>query len=295
VNVAARPEDLASATRAATIGIFDGVHRGHRQILDTVKETGLPSLVITFEPHPRTVRGNRVELLGTTERRLELLEEAGVDDVLLLHFDDQLGMLTPEAFVETILRPSGVEIVVEGEGFRFGSRRSGDLALLERLGFDVRTVQLVSDTLQLGGEISSTRIRQLIVAGEIVEAATLLGRPPELEGTVVLGDQRGGTLGFPTANLALPADLIVPTNGIYAGSALGHRAALSIGTNPHYGGSERRVEAFLLDYEGDLYGQHLVVELWERLRDEAAFESEAALIAAIASDVERTKASRRPA
>jgi riboflavin kinase/FMN adenylyltransferase len=287
VNVAARPEDLAAASRAATIGIFDGVHRGHRQILDTVRATGMPSLVITFEPHPRTVRGNRVELLSTTARRLELLEEAGVDDVLLLHFDDQLGMLTPETFVETILRPSGVEVVVEGEGFRFGSRRSGDLALLERLGFDVRTVKLVD-------EISSTRIRQLIAAGEIVEAATLLGRPAELEGTVVLGDQRGGTLGFPTANLAMPADLIVPTNGIYAGSALGHRAALSIGTNPHYGGTERRVEAFLLDYEGDLYGQHLVVELWERLRDEASFESEAALIAAIASDVERTKAARRP-
>jgi riboflavin kinase/FMN adenylyltransferase len=287
VNVALRPEDLTAASRAATIGIFDGVHRGHRHILDTVRATGLPSLVITFEPHPRTVRGNRVELLSTTGRRLELLEEAGVDDVLLLHFDDQLGKLEPEAFVETILRPSGVEVLVEGEGFRFGSRRSGDLALLERLGFDVRTVELVD-------EISSTRIRQLISAGEIVEAARLLDRPVELEGTVVLGDQRGGTLGFPTANLALPADLIVPTNGIYAGSALGHRAALSIGTNPHYGGTERRVEAFLLDYEGDLYGQHLVVELWERLRDEAAFESEAALIAAIASDVERTKAARRP-
>jgi riboflavin kinase/FMN adenylyltransferase len=287
VNVALRPEDLSAASRAATIGIFDGVHRGHRQILDTVVETGLPSLVITFEPHPRTVRGNRVELLCTTERRLQLLEEAGVEDVLLLHFDDQLGMLEPETFVDTILRPSGVEVIVEGEGFRFGSRRSGDLVLLERLDFDVRTVKLV-------GEISSTRIRQLIVAGEIVEAATLLGRPVELEGTVVLGDQRGGTLGFPTANLALPTDLIVPANGIYAGSALGHRAALSIGTNPHYGGTERRVEAFLLDYEGDLYGQHLVVELWERLRDEAAFESEAALIAAIATDVERTKAARRP-
>jgi riboflavin kinase / FMN adenylyltransferase len=287
MNVALRPEDLGAATRAATIGIFDGVHRGHRQILDTVRGTGLPSLVVTFEPHPRTVRGNRVELLCTTERRLQLLEAAGVDDLLLLRFDDDLGMLEPEVFVETVLRPSGVAVVVEGEGFRFGSRRSGDLDLLERLGFDVRTVQLVDD-------ISSTRIRQLIVAGDIVQAASLLGRPVELQGTVVLGDQRGGTLGFPTANLALPADLIVPTNGIYAGSALGHRAAVSIGTNPHYGGTERRVEAFLLDYEGDLYGQELVVELWERLRDEAAFESEAALVAAIASDVERTRAARRP-
>ena len=128
----------------------------------------------------------------------------------------------------------------------------------------------------------------------MTQAAQLLGRPAELPGTVVLGDQRGGTLGFPTANLALPPDLLVPKIGIYAGSALGHRAAVSIGTNPHYGGTERRVEAFLLDFDGDLYGQELRLELWERLRDEAAFGSEAELIAAIADDVERTRAASRP-
>ena len=126
-------------------------------------------------------------------------------------------------------------------------------------------------------------------------AAQLLGRPAEVEGTVVLGDQRGGTLGFPTANLAPPADLLVPALGIYAGSALGHRAAISIGTNPHYGGTERRIEAYLLDYTGDLYGSRVVVELWERLRDEAVFESEAELIAAIDEDVARTRAAVRPA
>ena len=287
MSVVRRPDELAPTARAASIGIFDGVHIGHRRILDMVKASGLPSLVVTFEPHPRTVRGNRVELLCTTERRLALLAAAGIDDVLLLHFDDELGKLSPEAFAETVLRPSGVEVVVEGVGFRFGARRSGDLDLLERLGFEVQRVPLA-------GGISSTRIRQLIASGEIGEAATLLGRPFALEGPVVLGDQRGGTLGFPTANLALPPDQIVPANGIYAGFALGRRAAISIGTNPHYGGTERRVEAFLLDYEGDLYGQELVVEIWERLRDEAAFESEAALIAAIASDVEQTRAAVRP-
>ena len=122
----------------------------------------------------------------------------------------------------------------------------------------------------------------------------MLGRPHELDGIVVAGDQRGGTLGFPTANLLLEPDLAVPRFGIYAGSALGQRAAVSIGTNPHYGGTERRIEPYLLDFDGDLYGQRLVVELWERLRDEAAFESEAELVAQIAADVERTRAAVRP-
>ena len=288
MNVARHPAELEpQQQRAATIGIFDGVHRGHRQILEAVGATGLRSLVVTFEPHPRTVRGNRVELLTTTERRLELLEETGIDDVLLLHFDGDLSLLTPDAFADSILRASGVQVVVEGDGFRFGRQRSGDLDLLARLGFDVRRVSLVDD-------ISSTNIRQLLVAGDVAQAASLLGRPHEVSGTVVLGDQRGGTLGFPTANLVPPLDLLVPKNGIYAGRALGHRAAVSIGTNPHYGGTERRVEAFLLDFQGDLYGRPLVLELWERLRDEAVFGSEQELIAAIAGDVERTRASVRP-
>jgi riboflavin kinase/FMN adenylyltransferase len=122
----------------------------------------------------------------------------------------------------------------------------------------------------------------------------MLGRPFELDGTVVAGDQRGGTLGYPTANLLLEPDLAVPRFGIYAGSALGHRAAVSIGTNPHYGGTERRIEPYLLDFEGDLYGRRLVVELWERLRDEAAFASEDELVAQISRDVDATRGARRP-
>jgi riboflavin kinase/FMN adenylyltransferase len=288
VNVAHDVAELEPASRAATIGVYDGVHLGHRRILDAVRASGLRSLVVTFDPHPRTVTADDpVRLLCTTERRLELLEEAGIDDVLVLPFDTDLLELSPEAFAESILRAAGVEIVAEGEGFRFGRGRTGDLELLERLGFEVRRVPLVES-------ISSTRIRQLLEAGEVAQAAKLLGRPAELCGTVVFGDHRGETLGFPTANLDVPPDVLVPKDGIYAGFGLGHRIALSIGTNLHYGGTERKVEGYLLDFEGDLYGEELVIEVWDYLRDEAAFGSEAELIAAIADDVERTRAAVRP-
>jgi len=288
VNVARRPEELEPARRAAAVGTFDGVHRGHRRVIEAARATGLRSAVVTFDPHPRTTFGDRVELLTTTQRRLELLEQVGVEDVLLLEFDEALAALSPEAFAESVLRRAGVEVVAAGDGFRFGHDRRGDLDLLERLGFDVRRVPLVDG-------VSSSHIRRLLAAGEVVRAAALLGRPPEVEGTVVTGDRRGGTLGFPTANLDVRAGLIVPAYGIYAGEALGARAAVSIGTNPHYGGGERKVEAYLLDYEGDLYGGRLVVELWERLRDEGAFVSEAELVAAIADDVRRARSARRPA
>ena len=142
--------------------------------------------------------------------------------------------------------------------------------------------------------MSSTRIRQLVAAGDVRGAAPLLGRPVEVEGIVVSGEARGGTLGFPTANLRIEPTLLVPEYGIYAGSALGQPAAGSIGVNPHYGGAERRIEAFLLDFEGDLYGHRLVFELWERLRAEAAFESEAELVEQIARDVVATRAATRP-
>ncbi|HEY4349086.1 MAG TPA: riboflavin kinase, partial [Gaiellaceae bacterium] len=142
--------------------------------------------------------------------------------------------------------------------------------------------------------VSATRIRHLLGAGEMREAAALLGRPVEVEGIVVSGDARGGTLGFPTANLRADHSLLVPRFGIYAGAALDHRAATSIGVNPHYGGAERRIEAFLLDFEGNLYGRRVIVELWDRLRDEAVFESEAELIDQIAADVAATRAAVRP-
>jgi len=287
VNVARCPDELEPARRAVAIGTFDGVHLGHRRVIDAARAAHLRPAVVTFDPHPRAFFGNRVELLSTLERRLELLDGAGVEDVLVLSFDESLATLRAEEFAESILRAVGAEVVAAGETFRFGQGRAGDLDLLERIGFDVRRVPLVEN-------ISSSHVRSLLAAGDVRHAAQLLGRPAEVEGTVVLGDQRGGTLGFPTANLAVAPDLLVPAYGIYAGSARGHRAAVSIGTNPHYGGTERRVEAFLLDFEGDLYGSRVVVELWERLRDEAVFGSEAELVEAIDADVARTRAAVRP-
>jgi len=288
VIVATRPEDLPATPRAVAIGTFDGVHLGHMRVLEAARAAHLQPAVVTFDPHPRSFFGQQVELLTTLERRLDLLQRAGVEDVLVLRFDEGLASLDPETFAERVLRGVGAEVVAAGDGFRFGHGRTGDLGLLERLGFDVRRVPLVDN-------VSSSHIRKLLVAGEIERAATLLGRPPEVEGIVVLGDQRGRLLGFPTANLETPPDLLVPALGIYAGATIGHRTAISIGTNPQYHGVERRVEGHLLDFDGDLYGERMVFELWERLRDEAVFGSEAELVAAIGHDVARTREAVRPA
>ena len=287
MKVAHRPEELATGECIAAIGSFDGVHRGHRRVLETARAAGTPVTVVTFWPHPRLVLGNRVELLSTLERRIELLEEAGVDEVLVVEFTPELAAREPAEFAESILRQIGAKVIVVGESFRFGRAAAGDPDVLRQLGFDVRTVPTLEG-------VSSTNVRGLLREGDVVGAARLLGRPPELEGTVVLGDQRGGTLGYPTANLRLEPDLACSRYGIYAGFGLGHRAAVSIGTNPHYGGTERRIEPYLLDFDGDLYGRRLVLELWDRLRDEAVFESEAALVEQIARDVEHTKGARRP-
>ena len=237
--VARSVEELPGGERTVAIGSFDGVHRGHLRVLETARDAGGTMTVVTFWPHPRLVLGNRVELLSTLERRLELLEAQGVDEVLVVAFTPELAALEPEQFAESLLRRIGTVVIVVG-------------------------------------------------------AARLLSRPAEVEGTVTLGDQRGGTLGFRTANLAVDPELLVPAYGIYAGAARGWRAAISIGVNPHYGGDERRIEPHLLDFEGDLYGQRLVVELWQRLRDERAFGSEADLVAQIARDVEAARAAERP-
>jgi riboflavin kinase / FMN adenylyltransferase len=270
-----------SVTKALAIGTFDGVHRGHRRVLEQA------DAVVTFDPHPRVVLGNQVELISTLERRLELIREAGIEEVVVVDFTLELSQLEPEDFVARHIRPLGASAVVAGEDFRFGRQRRGDLDLLAGLGFEVRRVPPVEG-------VSSTEIRRLLREGDVRGAAKLLGRPAEVDGTVVAGDARGGTLGFPTANLAVAPEVLVPAHGIYAGAALGARAAVSIGTNPHYGGRERRIEAFLLDFAGDLYGTRLVVELWTRLRDERAFSREEELLAAIAADVEATRMATRP-
>lgn len=288
MKILGSPQEAEPAARAVAIGTFDGVHRGHRAVIESTQATGLRSTVLTFDPHPRSVLGYDVQLLTTFERRVELIGEVGPDELLRVEFTPELSRLEPIEFVDTFLRPLGARVILAGEGFRFGAKRSGDLDLLRSVGFETAEVSFVPG-------VSSSRIRELLRAGDVEDASQLLGRPHELEGTVVSGDQRGGTLGFPTANLAVPADLLVPAHGIYAGEARGHRVAMSIGVNPHYGGVERRVEAFLLDFEGDLYGEWLRIELWERLRDERSFSDEAELVDQIARDVEAARAAEKPA
>ena len=180
MNVAHRPEELEPARRAVAIGTFDGVHRGHRRVLEAACAARLRSTVVTFDPHPRTVFGSRIELLTTLERRLELLEESRVEDALVLRFDEALASLEPEVFADVVLRAIGAEVVAAGDGFRFGRRRAGDLAVLEALGFDVRRVPLVDN-------VSSSHVRALLTAGDVVHAAKLLGGPAEVEGYLPRG------------------------------------------------------------------------------------------------------------
>ncbi len=286
MTVAGSPAELESRPRTVAIGTFDGVHVGHRAVLAAAAAGPSPT-VVTFDPHPRAVLGGEVSLLATLERRLELFADVGIEDVLVVEFTEETASLTAEQFARDHLLAIGARTVAAGAGFRFGRARAGDLELLRSLGLRVEEVPLVPG-------ISSTRIRELAAAGQVVDAAVLLGRPLEVEGTVVGGDHRGAGLGFPTANLEVGEGLLVPSYGIYAGAVGDRRAAVSIGVNPHYGGMERRVEAFLLDWSGDLYGRRLVVELWERLRDERVFASEAELVEQIARDVTQTRAASRP-
>jgi riboflavin kinase/FMN adenylyltransferase len=287
MRIAHTPSQVKRQPRAVAIGTFDGVHRGHRAVMQAAIETGLAPTAITFDPHPRIALGNRVELITTLERRLELIAAAGIETTLVLSFTPELQMLSPHEFAHHYLRSIGAEAIAAGPDFRFGARRAGGLALLRELGFRVLDVSPLAD-------VSSTAIRAALAKGDVVTAAQMLGRPFELDGLVVIGDQRGGTLGYPTANIALDASLACPGDGVYAGWARDHRAAVSVGTNPHYGGTERRIEPFLLDFDGNLYGQRLVVELWQRLRDQAVFASEEELVAQIAGDVEATGAAQRP-
>ena len=287
MNVVRIVDELPEARRGVAVGTFDGVHLGHLRVIDAARAAGLRTAVVTFDPHPRAVLGNDVELLTTLERRLELFAAAGVDDVVVLEFDAALAHLEATEFAELILRGMGAEIVAAGETFRFGHDRQGDLTMLESLEFDVRRVPVL-------GSVSSSRIRELLHAGEPHGAARLLGRPAEVEGIVVHGDGRGRELGFPTANLDVPPGLLIPPDGVYAGWTRDRLAAISVGTNPQFDGVDRRVEAHLLDFDDDLYDQRLVVEIWSWLRGQMRFESVEALVEHIAADVAQARTAKRP-
>lgn len=279
--------ELEPASRAVAIGVFDGVHRGHQAVIGAAVASERRSTVVTFEPHPRTVLGYGVQLLAPLERRIELIADCGADELLIVEFTSELSRLTPSEFARAILQPVGAKTIHVGADFRFGHGRGGDVDVLRSLGYPVSAVPVVPG-------VSSSEIRASAGEGDVVRAAAMLGRPFEVAGEVVVGDRRGGTLGFPTANLAVDPTLLVPSYGIYAGQARGRRVAMSVGVNPHYGGTERRIEAHLVDFDEDIYGEYLRVEVWQRLRGERAFESEDALVEQIERDVIDARAAVRP-
>jgi len=290
-----------------TIGVFDGVHRGHQAIIGhtvrRARELGLSSVVVTFDPHPAEVvrPGSHPAMLTEAGRKAELVEALGVDVLCVIPFTIEFSRLPAETFVHDVLvEHLHASAVVVGENFRFGHRAAGDVALLERLGrtfgFTVEGAPLVEDADTI---LSSTYIRSCIDAGDVLAAAAALGRPHRLEGVVVRGDARGRELGFPTANLLTVPYAAIPADGVYAAWLVrrGHapaRAAVSIGSNPTFAGRERRVEAYVLDFEGDLYGERLALDFVTRLREQRTYDGIEPLVAQIHADVEQTRSALAP-
>ena len=288
-----------------TIGVFDGVHRGHQRIVARAarigKELNLPVVVITFDPHPDEVirPGSHPPFLSSARRRAELLASLGADAVCVIPFTLDFSRLDPDEFVRTVLvERFHAAVVVVGEDFRFGHKAAGDVPLLAKLGekyeFTAEGMPLlVADD----GTISSTSIRELLAAGDVAAAAKVLGRPHRVEGVVVRGHQRGRALGFPTANLETPPHTAIPADGIYAGwlasldgdgrDAQRWPAAISIGTNPTFGEGERTVEAYAIDRDDlDLYGVHAAIDFMARLRGTLRFDSVDALVEQMRRDVD---------
>jgi riboflavin kinase / FMN adenylyltransferase len=330
-GVAALPEDMEPTV--VTVGMFDGVHRGHRALLDRVAAEaaarGVPAAAVTFDRHPLAVLrpGGEPPLLAPLDRKVALLGEAGMAVVLVLEFTRELSEVGAEAFATGVLFDGlAARAVVVGENFRFGHRAAGDPALLAALGRP-RGIEVVAVPLHAeGGQVvSSTRVRAELDAGDVAAAAASLGRPYAVEGVVVAGDHRGGPLlGVPTANLEVPAGIAIPADGVYAGHltdlaaegsgephdgpagsgsgpspsagakhvpvdrGIARPAAVSVGTNPQFG-TERRVEAHVLDFDGDLYGHRVSVGFSHRLRGQATFAGVDELAAQIRADIDQAR------
>ena len=294
-----------------TVGVFDGVHLGHQELIKRAvtlaHDRGLPSVLLTFDPHPAEVvrPGSHPAQLTTLARKAELVEQLGIDVFCVLPFTPELSKVPADEFVhEVLIEKLHVAAVVVGENFHFGHRAAGDVALLTQLGHRFGFVTdgeklVVVPNAEPGGEItfSSTYIRACIDAGDVTAAQAALGRPHRLEGIVVRGDRRGHELGFPTANLSTPRYAAVPADGVYAcwftllnPAGDGPRmAAVSVGTNPTFSGRERRVEAFVLDVDADFYGQRVAIDFVRRLRAMERFPSSEALVEQMHLDVRRTR------
>lgn len=292
------PGPLGWPRPAVTLGNFDGVHRGHQALVAAVveeaRDRGGTAVVLTFDPHPARVLNPRraPQALMTAEQKAEVLAALGVERVVALSFTLELSQKAPEEFAALVLRDTvGAALVAVGPDFRFGRDRSGSLETLQRvgprLGFDVKAVPAV---MHRGEPISSTRIRETLVAGDVEEAAALLGRRYFVEGEVVVGQGRGRTLGIPTANIE-PVNEQLPARGVYAcwcrlpQVAEAVRGVVNIGIRPTFGEGRTTVEAHLLDFEGDLYGRSLRVEFASRLREERRFPDAATLARQIGDDI----------
>ena len=285
-----------SGTRVVAIGNFDGVHLGHRSVLQAERGDG-ELAVITFWPHPLSVLapGRAPRLLSDLPARIDVLKQAGAYEVRVVRFDEKVAAMSPAEFVERFVIPLAPRVVVVGENFRFGRRASGDVATLRELAagrFDVRALGLSAIDAQT---TCSTLIREALDRGDVGLAAQHLGREFRLSGVVVVGDQRGRELGFPTANLAIPAELAVPADGVYAGwltppGGTALPAAISVGSNPTFDGVDRRVETHVLDRSDlELYGLQIDVDFTERLRGQVRFDGREDLIAQMNRDVENCR------
>ena len=297
-TVARSLDEVVEGPSVVTIGVFDGVHRGHQQIVaravERARERDVRAVAVTFDPHPTSVVRPELAppLLQTVEDRVAVLADQGVDEVLVLPFTTALSQLSPEDFVARVLAgPLGAVHVVVGENFRFGHRAAGDGQVLADLGpehgFDADVVTLLGEGDQV---LSSTAVRAALESGDVAAAAAMLGRPWMLPGTVVRGEGRGRTIGVPTANVDAPEGLVRPGGGVYAGRATRGDdtwgCVVNVGTRPTFEGTSTTVEAHLLDAELDLYGQVLRVAFVGRIRDERRFDGPEELVAQIHRDVE---------
>jgi riboflavin kinase/FMN adenylyltransferase len=284
-----------------TIGVFDGVHRGHQMLIERARtearSRGLGTGVVTFHPNPITVLrpGTPFAYLTTLERRVELLKSTGVDWVAVIQFTSELSLVSAEDFARVLVEEAGMRLLVVGEDFAFGRGREGNVPRLRELGselgFEVIPVPLL--THDSPDAISSTRVRRALAEGQMTEVARLLGRPYTLRGPVLHGDERGRTIGFPTINLGFSADQALPPDGVYVTRAevrgTVYSGATNIGTRPTFDGTDRRVETYVLDFDGNVYGEVVRIEFLERLRDELKFVSVEALVAQMDRDVAATR------
>jgi riboflavin kinase/FMN adenylyltransferase len=287
---------------AVTIGVFDGVHRGHQHLVaalcERARAEGLAAVALTFNPHPRTVLhpGNAVTYLTSLEERIELLQALGLDAVGVLAFTSELAQLSPRDFLALLVDELQMRLLMVGPDFALGRNRSGTIGVMrqvgEELGFRVEVAPLLAED---GEKVGSSSVRQALSEGDVVLVARLLGRPFSLRGPVVAGDRRGRTLGFPTANIAIGLDRALPEYGIYVTRAYiretTHESCTSIGIRPTFDVEPRpTVETFVLDFDEDIYGQEMRIELLERLRGELKFESAEDLVAQMHRDIEQTRA-----